>query len=207
MKKISIFLPLLFLIAVKGYTQGYTQKNFFAVAWEINVPNNTDYLSKTSYSGGKLDYRYFFKHNMSAGIALNWATYEEHLPRQTFTKPDGNSAVTSDFIAQAYQIPITATFHYYFEESKLFKPYIGVALGGQNLEQSLYYNVYVSEDNNWGFVARPELGTIINLSQHNKSVGLLVAANYSFATNKTELLNKDSFKNFGISIGVAFRGD
>ena len=158
MKKIIISSLLIFLFAATGFAQ----KNLFGIGWEINFPNNTDYLKNASYAGGKIEYRHFFKKNMSAGIAMDWTTYEQYLPRQTFQKPDGNSAVTSDFVAQAYQLPITATFHYYFEGSKMLKPYVGVALGGQYLEQSLYYNVYVSDDdNNWGFVARPELGVII----------------------------------------------
>jgi outer membrane protein W len=184
-------------------TTGFAQKNLFGIAWEINFPNNSDYITKASFAGGKIDYRHFFKKNISAGLALNWATYEQYLPRQTFVKPDGNSAVTSDFVAQSYQLPITATVHYYFEKNKMFQPYVGLALGGQYLQQSLYYNVYVSDDDNWGFVARPELGTVIRVHPDH-GWGFLVAANYSYATNKTDLLDNNSFKNFGISIGVVF---
>lgn len=200
MKKISISLSLILLIAVTGYSQ----KNLFAVSWEVNIPNNSDYLNKTSLAGGKFDYRYFVKKNLSVGLALNWATYEQHIPRTTFQKPDGSAAVTTDFVAQVYQLPITATAHYYLKETKRLMPYVGIALGGQYLEQSLYYNVYVSDNNNWGFVARPEIGTVIHLSETNKTWGLLLAASYSFATNKNELINTDSFKNLGISIGLAF---
>src|SRR5881275_2837090 len=95
--------------------------------------------------------------------------------KRTFVKPDGNSAVTSDFVAQSYQLPITATVHYYFKETKLLKPYAGIALGGQYVQQSLYYNVYVSDDDNWGFVARPEVGVIIKPNEY-KEWGILIAA-------------------------------
>lgn len=198
MKKIIITTVIL-LFSVSGFTQ----KNLFAIGWEINFPTNTDYLTKTSYSGGKLDYRHFFKRNISAGLSLNWATYEQYTSRQTFQKPDGNSAVTSDFVAQIYQLPITATVHYYFKESKRLKPFAGIALGGQYLQQSLYYNVYLTEDDNWGFVARPEVGVFIKPNEY-KEWGFLVAANYSYSTNKTDIINSNSFKNFGITIGVGF---
>src|SRR4051794_6434036 len=113
MKKIIIISSMIFLFAVSGVAQ----KNLMGIGWEINFPTNTDYVDKTSYSGGKIEYRHFFKKNVSGGLALNWCTYEQHLPRQTFQKPDGNSAVTSDFVAQIYQVPITATVHYYLKES------------------------------------------------------------------------------------------
>jgi outer membrane protein W len=182
-------------------SRGYAQE-FLAVGWEINFPNNSDYLTKTSFAGGKIDYRHFLNKKISVGLSLNWATYEQYLPRQTFVKPDGNSAVTSDYIAQSYQLPITATIHYYFKENKVLKPYVGVALGGQYLDQTLYYNVYQSENNNWGFVVRPELGVI--LKPGYQDWGILIAANYSYATNKTDLINLSSFKNFGITIGVGY---
>jgi outer membrane protein len=197
MKKI-ITTSIIFLIAAVGYGQ----HEFVAFGWEINFPNNSDYITKTSFAGGKIDYRHFLNKKISVGLSLNWTTYEQYLPRQTFVKPDGNSAVTSDYIAQSYQLPMTATIHYYFQESKLLKPYAGIALGGQYLDQTLYYNVYQSENSNWGFVVRPELGVIIKPGYQDW--GILVAVNYSYATNKTDLINLSSFKNFGITIGVAY---
>ncbi len=199
MKKILITASMILVLA----TTGFAQRDLFGIGWEINFPNNNKYLTKTSYAGGKFEYRHFIKKTFSVGLALNWSTYEQYLPRQTFQKEDGTSAITSDFVAQSYQLPITATAHYYFKESKLLKPYVGIALGGQYVEQSLYYNVYVNDDFNWGFVARPEVGAIIKPDQYG-NWGFLVAGNYSYATNKTDALNKDSFQNFGITIGVLF---
>ena len=176
MKKLLIT-SLLFI----SVTAVIAQKNLIGVAWDVNFPSNNGYLNKTSFGGGKIEYRHFLKgKNISAGLALDWSNYEQSFARQTFEKPDGSGAITSDFVAQVYQVPFTATVHYYFEGSKKVEPYIGVALGGQYMEQSLYYNVYVSDDNNWGFVARPELGLIIN-PQH-KGWGFLVGAYYSYAT-------------------------
>jgi hypothetical protein len=81
MKKI-IITSILFVFTATTFAQ----KNLFGIGWEINFPNNADYINKTSLSGGKIEYRHFFKKNFSAGLALNWATYEEYLPRQTFVK-------------------------------------------------------------------------------------------------------------------------
>lgn len=200
MKRIVVLIVLI----TAAFSPAIAQKHLFGIGWVINIPSNNEYLTETSFTGGKFDYRYFVKSNFSVGIAFDWATYEQYLSRQTFEKPDGNSAVTSDFVAQAYQVPIVATAHFYFMESKMLKPFAGLGLGAQYLEQSLYYNVYVSDDNNWGFVVRPEIGTLIKL---NETWGVLVGAHYSMGTNKTELLNRDSFKNFGFSIGLAFLGD
>src|SRR5437763_9192509 len=119
MKKILITSSLFFLFACTGFGQ----KGLFGFGWEMNFPNNKSYLTKTSYSGGKLEYRYFLKKQLSIGLALNWATYEQYFPKQTYQKADGSSALTGDFVAQVYQLPVTATAHYYFEGGKALKPF------------------------------------------------------------------------------------
>jgi len=201
MKKLIITASLIFLLTAAGFAQ----KNMFGIGWEINSPSNNGYLTKTSFAGGKVEYRHLLKgKNLSLGVAMSWATYDQHIPRQTFQSSDGNSAVTSDFVAQVYQLPIVATAHYYFgENNKMLRPFLGIALGGQYMEQSLYYNVYVSEDKNWGFVARPELGAILKPKSAN-NWGILAAVNYSYATNTTDAINKNSFNNLGFTLGLAF---
>lgn len=181
----------------------FGQTHILGLSYEVNFPMNDSYLKKTSFRGGKFEYRHVFQKKFSVGIAMNWATYEEYFPRQTFENETGETAVTGDFLAQTYQIPITATFHYYFQGGKNLKPFAGIGLGAQSLMQSIYYNVYVSEDNNWGFVARPEIGVIWSPSNFG-DWGILLGASYSYATNKTEFLNNDSFKNVGINIGFVF---
>lgn len=197
MKKVLLIVLSLATLGVSA------QSNLFGISWETNIPTNNNYITKTSFTGGKLEYRHFMTDVFSIGVAVNWATYEQYFPKQTFQVQNGNSAVTGDFVAQTYQVPITATAHYYFKGGKMFKPYAGIALGGQSLQQDLYYNVYVSDDNNWGFVARPELGVVIKPNQFG-SWGFLLSAGYSYATNKTELVGNNHFSNFGIGLGVVF---
>ena len=199
MKKIGILIVL--IVAINGAC--LAQANLFGISWEVNSPTNNHYIDKTSYSGGKIEYRHFFNKKYSIGLDLNWANYEQYFPKTTFQSKDGNSAITTDYVAQIYQLPITATFHYYLQGSKTLKPYFGVALGGQSLQQSIYYNVYVSDDDNWGFVARPEIGVIWHPAD-NTNWGVMLGASYSYATNKTELVNSTSFSNVGISLGFVF---
>ena len=199
MKK--IFLQVCFSLLMAG--SAVSQDHLFGISWEMNFPTNSDYLDEPSFAGGKFEYRYFVKKNFSIGMAVNWASYEQKVPRQTFEKPDGNSAVTSDFVAIAYQVPITATAHYYFNKMKFIEPYVGIAMGAQSLVQDLYYNVYISSNSSWGFVVRPEVGVIIKPDSFN-GWGFLVNAGYSYATNETEAINRNNFSNVGVGLGVVF---
>jgi outer membrane protein W len=199
MKK-TIITTLICFIATAGFTQYH---NLFGIGWEINFPNNGSYLTNTSYSGGKIEYRKFLKKDFSVGLAMNWTSFEQYFNRQTYNSKDGNNAVTSDFVAQVYTLPITATAHYYFTPGKLLKPYAGVGVGAQYMEQDLFYNVYETDEFNWGFVVRPEIGAIIQPDKFS-GWGFNVAAGYSYATNKNGITKENKFQNFGITIGVVF---
>src|SRR5438045_367806 len=129
MKKLFITSILLFILGATSFAQqhGY----LLGFAWEPNFPKNSGYLNQTSFRGGKFEYRYYIKKEFSVGLAMNWATYEQYFPPHTYEKADGSMAINGDFLAQAYQFPLTATAHYYFHETNIFKPYAGIAIGGQ----------------------------------------------------------------------------
>jgi hypothetical protein len=198
MKKICITTALLLIFTAMGFAQ----RDAFGIYWEVNFPNNGNYLTKTSWAGGKMEYRHFLKKDLSVGLAMNWSSYSQYFTRQTYEKADGNAAVTSDFVAHVYTLPITATIHHYFARKGNILPYVGGGIGAQYMDQRLFYNVYETSDYNWGFVVRPEAG--IYVSPPGFDAGFLLALNYSFATNENGITKKNKFQNFGITIGVAF---
>jgi len=201
MKKISLTISCLIFCIVAGFSQ--QQKHAFGIAWEVNSPNNSGYLTKTSWSGGKLEYRYFLKPNLSVGGAMDWASYSQYFSRQTYTKADGNTAITSDFVAHIYTLPIMATTHYYFEQKAKMRMFVGLGLGAQYMEQRLFYNVYETYEYNWGFVGRPEFGILIGRPESHSPI--LLAINYGFATNENGITKKSSFNSFGVTLGVLLK--
>jgi hypothetical protein len=198
MKK--IFLILFFLLEA---FKSPSQKGIAAVSWEINFPNVDDYLTKTSYRGGKAEYRKFLNKNFSVGVAFSWAGYEQYIPSQTYEKPDEGGAVTTDVDRVVYQVPISVTGHFYPSlKSRMFRPFIGLGLGGQYLAQHLYFNAYSLERNNWGVIARPELGTLIRLSEDEYGVGVLIGGSYQYASNQEQSLSPGHFSNIGLQLGI-----
>jgi hypothetical protein len=199
MKKIILTTSLLIFFSAAAFTQ----MNVFGVHWEVNIPTSGDYLTETSWSGGRVEYRHFLKgKDISVGLAMSWDGYDQYFSRQTYQKADGNSAITSDFVAHVYTLPLTATSHYYFARKGKVRPFAGLGLGAQYMEQKLYYNVYESDEYNWGFIARPEVGIFIG--PPNSIGGINVSAGWSFATNKNGITQKDSFTNFSLTLGVLF---
>ena len=181
------------------YASGFSQ--MFAFAWDVNIPINNNFTNKVSWDGFKLEYRKMVTHNLSVGTEINWAGYKEYYPTKTYQIPNG--AITSDFYTYIYTLPLAVNVHHYFEAGKMIKPYVGLALGAMYSEQRIYYNTYYSNDYNWGFLVRPELGAIFRFSE-NSNVGLLVGARYSYATNKQSTFKINGLQSVGFQLGIVF---
>jgi outer membrane protein W len=190
-------------VIVTGLTaQAQQMQNFFGVSWEVAFPGG-DFVSKPSYLGAKLEYRRFLSDKLSLGATLSWNNYDEYVSRKTYENEDQTQAVTTDMERFVFNLPMTADVFYYFKGGTKFLPYIGVGLGAQYSDQEAYYNIYVSEEENWGFVARPQIGTFINWGATNPTKFIL-AAGYNYATNKNTAFNMDSQTNFWVSLGIGW---
>jgi outer membrane protein W len=201
MKK--LFIPFIFclMISTKNNAQSFAAtRDKFLIGYEVAVPTN-DLVSGTSWAGGRFEYRRMVKSNVSVGIGLSWNSFDDYVPRTTYQKPDGTGALTTDLVKDIYTVPITLEAHYYFKAGKNLQPYIGLGLGTEYTDQNLYFNIYGLEENNWGFVARPQVGIIMPFS---KTTGLYLSAAYNYATNKNEAYNTNSLSQFAVSLGFIF---
>ena len=174
-------------------------KNILSFNWEIGIPMNTNYLTSVSLAGANLDYRHFINDKFSLGVAWHWNTFEEYLSPRVYEKPDGSQAVYTDLVPQVYVMPMLVKGHYYFDAGQTIKPYIGLGVGAQYAKQQVFYNIFVSETDNWGFAARPEVGLMYQFK--SRPGGLHFNAGFNYASNKNEDFKIDNLKHIGISIG------
>ena len=200
MKKSIIVLAIILFSGSATMAQGV--KNLFGVSWEVAFPAG-DFVSKTSFAGGKVEYRHFIKPSFSIGATIGWNNYEEYVTRQTYENADQTQAITTDNDRFVFNMPMTADFFYYFQSAGKVKPYAGVGVGAQYSSQEIYYNIYVSDEKNWGFVARPQIGALIRV-QPTSPTFFMVGAGYNYATNKNETFKVDNLSNFWVSIGICF---
>jgi outer membrane protein W len=188
-------------IAQDSHSGALMPKDFTAFSWEISIPTSNKYLNETSLSGWRLEYRRMIKQNFSVGLAVSWSAFDENVPTKTYSSKNNSAAVTTDMIRQVYAVPITAIGHYYFTSMKLLQPYAGIGLGTQYLENNTYFNIYQITDNNWGFVARPEIGAIIHFGPSTPVKGL-VSVGYNWSTNTNEAFNIDNWGHLAVNVGI-----
>ena len=167
-------------------------RDMFLLNWEIAFPTNSDVLSETSFRNGRLEYRHLITKQFAFGISLGWYSFEEKVDQQLYETEDGGSAVFTDLIRQVYQLPFSANGYYYFGDSEEFRPYAGIGLGANYAEQEAYFNVFVVNDSNWGFYARPEIGAQYFFSS---GFGLIGYVSYNYATNSSDFFEVDNLSH------------
>ena len=203
MKKLIILIFIYTASAGSIGAQDWHLENLMTFNWQIATPLSTNYLKETSLAGGNFEYRKLIKPNMSVGIGFSWNSFEQYIPPKVYDRPDGSRQIYTDFVHQVYTLPMYLNAHYYFKGGDKLKPYAGIGLGAQYSEQSAYYNIFVTEEDNWGFVARPEAGLLFRLSNY---FGIHGNVGFSYATNKNESLKIDELKHVYYNIGIYWNG-
>jgi len=199
MKKLILIFIVFLVIQASSYAQ-YSPKDKFYVGWEVGVPSN-DFISATSFRGGRVAYERMVKPHLSVGLGMSWNSFEQYVPKTTYQKSDGSGAITSDIVRELYSLPLTLDVKYYLRPGDKLQPYVGIGLGGQYSAQAIYFNIWGIEDNNWGFVARPELGLSYAF---NHNLGLNLNAAYNSASIKSDFFKTSNVDHIALGIGLVF---
>lgn len=202
-KLISIFLVTLLGCNVTFAQSDKAFDQFFTFAWDVNLPMGDHPIESTSFSGGKMEFRKMVTHNISVGLDLSWNSYYDYKPYQTY-KVNETTDITSDLYKFVYTLPMSITSHYYFENyGGIFQPYAGLGLGAVYSEQDVFVNIYDINADNWGFLVRPEIGTIIRF-QRDSDMGLMLGARYSYSTNSNTTFKFDNLQALGFQLGFVW---
>lgn len=175
-------------------------RNYFSVSYDVNKPlSGTDVANDISFQGAKVGFRKLFNNGFMAGVDFSYATYDDYIPRDTYTFDNG--ALTTDFYPYAYSYGLTVAGDYLFARNNRLSPFIGVGVGASFIDYTLYYNVFSNSDTQWGFLVRPEAGLLLRLGSR-EAWGLTAGVHYDYSTAKNERLGYDDFSNVGASVGI-----
>ena len=188
------------ILLVTWPTVSWGQNSLIGLSWNMSVPtgSTTNFVGETSLRGGQFEFRDFLpaERNISLGLSIGWNGYQEDEPRQTYAIENG--AVTTDLVKYTYTLPILLNVHHYFPIGENVLPYVGAGIGGMYSEHEIFFNIYNIEENEWGFAVRPEVGAIFPFGR----AGLLVAADYLWATNESSTLGIDNSASLNFRLGV-----
>jgi hypothetical protein len=199
MKKAIILL--LIMMAFGSASAQFYDKMFF-VGWNVNSPLvNKDFAGKSSTHGARVGYRERIREKLAVGVDLTWATYDDYIPRQTYVST--GSAITTDYVNYANNYGALLTGDYYFFTDRKVMPYVGLGAGIAYNNYKVYYNVYSTGDNAFGFLARPQAGVWIKFSEQ-RNWGLNAGVHFDFSTARSKDMGYTNFMNAGFELGLVF---
>lgn len=181
-----------------------TNDSFYSnIDWQFNFPISNDFADKASGWGMNFEGGYFLTENFALGGFLSYHSNHKYIPRQTISMTD-NSSLNTDQQHTLFQLPFGMAGRYVFSRDGTFQPYVSLKLGPQYARVKTTFNAFQNDDNTWGFYISPEVG--MNIYPWAYRPGIHVAAYYSYATNKGEVMTYDvnGMSNFGLRVGIAF---
>lgn len=179
----------------------YYDKMFF-IGWNANQPLvNSEFAGKFSGRGARLGYRELLNEKFAMGVDLTWSTYDDYIERQTYQLRGG--AITTDYVNYANIYGGTLAGEYYFRTEQKIMPYVGLGAGVAYHNYKVYYNVFSTGDNAFGFLVRPQAGCWFKVSER-KSWALNTAVHFDFSTAKSPDFGYKNFANFGFQLGIVY---
>ena len=203
----SIISALMFMAVVlmpQTASSQITDKGYFDIDWQFNIPINTGFADKAAGWGMSFDGGYYLTDNLGIGAFMTYSTNNKYVETQTLMLSE-TSALTTDQQHSIFQLPFGVSVRYRFIPDAIVKPYLALKLGTEYSRVTSYYNSFASRDKEWGFYLCPEIGTTIYFTS-SQTVGLHVALYYSYATNNSKVLIYDvkGLNNAGFRLGMSF---
>lgn len=196
---------IIFIIAFVSCSSIFAQQKgerIIYANWSFGPTLNTKFVNQFSVNGANIGYSTFIKDDIAIGGELAWANYYQYAPRKTYLVHDG--AYTTDMYKAIFTMPVTVTATKYFRVNKFVTPYAKLGLGAMYSQQSLYYNVYETDEQNWGFTVVPELGANIKFKPQSPWA-FNVSAQYKYATNKHTAFDVKNIQTLHFNVGAALQ--
>jgi outer membrane protein len=196
MKKIYYIAIIAFLFIGN---KGFSQQSYFSAAYSMGFAGGDlkDYVSKSSFRGGVVEYRGYVTNNVTAGVDVGWNVFYERMDYATYTK--GTMSLSGIQYRTSNHVPLLLSADYMLKPDEVFNPYVGFGIGTMYSERETDMGMFQTSENTWHFALKPELGFMYAI---NQAADLKVSARYyyGFKTN-----NMDAQSYFTINFGFVFK--
>jgi len=184
----------------------FKPRSLYSLTWAVSIPlgDFNRFIHVTSPLGAGFSGKYFIKDKLALGFNAGWNGYYEKVNRQTYYFEDGLT-ITAAHYRYSYIIPFEFTSHFFFSPGKLVIPYVGLALGGNYMEEHIIVQDWDFYNNQWGFQVSPELGAIVKFGTASHW-GVDLRASYWLTTNFFEFGGSEFnlMQGLNVNFGVVY---
>lgn len=195
MKTNNLIITILFLLLSEAMIAQSKTNIHYSIGFPMG--DTKDYISKTSWRGVLFEYEKEITPYIGVGIQSGWNTFYEALARATY--PLTNGAITSKQYRYINSVPIHVTGKYYFkDEESIIRPFVGLGLGTNYIEQRTDNGLFSDKDDAWVFTFVPKAGFLIPINFKSSAT---VSVDYN-STSKGGGVPKQSW--LGLNIGISW---
>lgn len=160
-----------------------------------------DFISPVSGRGFNFDFRYNVRENLSIGALVGWNYFFEKKDRAVYQVTQNNISGDVSAVQQRFlnMVPLMGQVQYRFiSGSSPIIPYLGVAVGGYNVDYEKYTSNILDEVKRWDFGFAPHLGVFVPFA--SGEVGINVEVKYNYVNFSYNEINGISYfdTNFGV---------
>lgn len=170
----------------------------FTTSYTVNFPmgKTHDYISKTSFRGFSIDYKYYMDPQFAIGISSGWYTFYQEKDKALYTGSEGNASVYGKQFRYINSAPILFVADYFFKSEENLSPFIGLGVGTTYNRVDNRMSQLTSRWESWQFSLAPEVG--IRFGYDFGMAGYLSARyNQCFKTND---LSNQSYLSLNIGL-------
>jgi len=181
-------------------TRRYLGNAMVGFAWDLGIPIGSvhDFTSNVSGLGFDISFNYWIHPQLTLGGEVEWQTFTDQKDRTTYSIPNG--AITATSYNSLQTASLRATAQYYFVDSGLVLPYVGVNIGyGWGTFQSAAADILLY-DNQDSIVLGGELGVLLALNDRAPLIKL--AGRYSAAPAMEYLTSVKDVQTITFQLGL-----
>ncbi|MBU2651828.1 MAG: OmpW family protein [Bacteroidetes bacterium] len=196
MKRIFAFIIFGSLFFVPGvFAQ---QGGHLSVQYDISfgMGDLGDYISKASFRGISVQYRYAATENILVGVDAAWYVFYEKRDYDTYTV--GTQSISGIQYRTQNEMPILVAVDYLIFTDKVVNPYIGFGIGTLYTERATDMGIWRIVQDPWHFAIKPEAGILAEISGNTSAK---IAVKYYNGFKSGDL---DSQGFMAVSLGFAF---
>ena len=136
----------------------------FSVQYDMGFAsgNLADYITKPSFRGASIQYRYVVSDYLEVGADAAWNVFYEKRDYDSYTA--GTATLSGVQWRTQNEVPLLVAADYLIIPDGPVQPYIGVGLGTMYTERSTDMGTWRLKQNPWHFALKPEIGVMIELS-------------------------------------------
>jgi outer membrane protein W len=202
MKYFGVFILLMSITSVSIAQQGNITGFSYNMAY--TGPNTRDYVNDYSWNGFSFEYRTFRNENTSIGASVGWNMFHERTNEMVVIDKGAVSGTQTRFLGA---VPMLLNAHYYFgQESEAGRPFLGINLGANYINQRFEIGVFEFNKANWHLNIAPEAGLVVPVGSTFSDTYMILSVRYNHAIAAGESLAGDgrAYSYWGFNVGFGF---